>query len=182
MGSAIEILLDQIDAQRNAILSDVAALSPDGQRWRAEAATWTALEVLEHLVLAERVVLGDLQTAAGRPEYVISGAHRIRAAIVWLVLRFGVRVRVPAEEMLPKGQHSFPELRTTWEAQHHALRKLVTRLDTRALQRMIFRHPIAGPLNTWQALRLLIAHLGTHQRQLQRIRAALLRANSHAGS
>jgi hypothetical protein len=37
----------------------------------------------------------------------------------------------------------------------------------------VFHHPIAGPLSVQQALRLLDAHLGTHQRQLARLLRAL---------
>jgi hypothetical protein len=168
----VATLLDRVDAQRGALLADVAALSPEAQRWRAHPTAWSAVDVLEHLVLAEQLVLGDLQTASDRVAHVPTGGDRVRAGMVWLVLRLGVRVRVPADAMRPTGQYSLEELRTRWEAQHKALRRFATRLDRRGLRRTIFRHPIAGPLNAIQALRLLAAHLGTHQRQLERLRAA----------
>lgn len=164
--------LDRIDVQRAAIVAEVAALSNDAQRWRAHDDGWSALDVMEHLVLAEQVVLGDLESAPTRmaPERTLG--HRLRLSIVWLVLRFGIRVRVPVDRMRPTGNATFDALRTQWDHQHLALRTLVTALDRRGLQRHIFRHPIAGPLNTPQALRLLSAHLATHHRQLERLRAA----------
>jgi hypothetical protein len=115
--ASLEPLLTQIDAQQAAILRDMAALPPEGRRWREQPASWCALDVLEHLLLAEQVVLGDVATG----------------------------------------------------------------LDARGRARRVFRHPIAGPLNTGQALQLLSAHLRTHQRQLDRLRTAW-HAHAHASA
>lgn len=162
-------LLHRIDTQRTAIVRDIAALAPAAQQWRAHPTTWSALEVFEHLLLAEQEVLGDLATAAARDAQDRTIVDRLRAGIVWLVLRLGVRVRVPSIAMRPTGQRSLEELQDLWTARHRALRILATGLDRRGLRRRIFRHPIAGPLHMTQALRLMTAHLLTHQRQLQRI-------------
>jgi hypothetical protein len=159
----------------------MAALPPEARRWREQPASWCALDVLEHLLLAEQVVLGDVATAAARVAMVPTNAERFRAAIVWLVLRLGIRVRVPAEAMRPSRQGSFEELRTQWDAQHAALRQFATGLDARGRARRVFRHPIAGPLTTGQALQLLSAHLRTHQRQLDRLRTAW-HAYAHASA
>jgi len=168
----VHALLDQIDVQRAAIVSDVAALPEAAQHWRANDDAWSPLDVIEHLVLAEQVVLGDLESAPTRMAPEPTAVHRVRRLIVWLVLRLGIRVRVPVDRMRPTGTTTFAALRTRWDDQHIALRRLVTGMDRRGLQRHIFRHPIAGPLNTPQALRLLSAHLDTHRRQLERLRAA----------
>lgn len=168
----VTALLDQIDAQRTAIVREIATLSPAAQQWRAGPTIWSAVEVLEHLVLAEQEVLGDLATAAARAAQIPTGRDRVRAGLVWLILRLGVRVRVPAVTMRPTGQRSLEELQRLWAVQHHALRALATGLDGDGLRRRVFRHPIAGPSHMIDALRLLTAHLGTHQRQLQRLLTA----------
>lgn len=166
----VNALLAQIDAQRTAMLAEVMALPPHVQRRRANEATWSPLDVIEHLVLAEQAVLGDLGSAATRAAQRPTGAEFVRAGIVWLVLRVGVRVRVPSAAMLPTGERSFDELQRQWTEQHRTLRAFATGLDERGLRRRIFRHPIAGPLDMVAALRLLSAHLLTHQRQLRRLR------------
>lgn len=165
-------LLRTIDRQRAALLAEVAALSEAERLWRRAPSAWSAVDVIEHLVLAEQVVLGDLETAATRPDAPRQLRHRVRAVIVWIVLRFGIRVSVPAEAMRPAGNASFETLQATWNTQHRALRTFVERLDAAGLQRHVFRHPIAGPLNVVQALRLLSAHLTTHQGQLHRLHHA----------
>ena len=166
-------LLRTIDSQRATLLATVAALSPEHQRWRAQPTAWSAVEVVEHLVLAEQVVLGDLNVTEGRIEYSSDASDRIRSILVWLVLRIGLRVTVPATTMLPSGTASLAALREQWDAQHQALRRFVGNLDGTGLRRRLFRHPIAGPLDALQALRLLSAHLRTHERQLKRLLAAM---------
>lgn len=164
-------LLEAITAQRTTLLADVAALTPAQRTWRSAPNAWSAVDVIEHLVLAEQMVLGDLATAPDRADRPRRFAQRVRAVLVWLVLRLGVRVSVPAEAMRPTGSASFDTLRERWDAQHHALHAFVGGLDAAGLRRRVFRHPIAGPLDVPQTLRLLSAHLSTHQRQLARIRA-----------
>jgi hypothetical protein len=168
----VHAFLDHIDAQRAAIVAEVAVLSEAAQRVRATDDAWSPLDVIEHLVLAEQVVLGDLDSAPTRMAPEPTVVHRLRRSMVWLVLRLGIRVRIPVDRMRPTGTATFTALRTRWDEQHIALRRLVTGMDRRGLQRHIFRHPIAGPLNTPQALRLLSAHLATHHRQLARLRVA----------
>jgi hypothetical protein len=165
-------LLRRIECQRLAVVTAVTTLAPDQQHWRAQPTTWSAVDVLEHLVLAEHVVLGDLSCVAARLDHPARRLDRVRRFLVWLLLRAGVRVQVPAVAMQPTGAASVDALCQQWAIQHQALRHAVAALAPAGLERRLFRHPIAGPLTMLHALRLLSAHLGTHLRQLQRLRAA----------
>lgn len=169
----MDSLLRQIQERRSTIVAEIGALSPSDQRWREQEASWSALDILEHLVLAESVVLGDLSTALERTHQSPTLPERVKSAIVWMVLRFGIRARVPARAMKPTGQGAFDELRERWDAKHEQLRAFASRLEGAAVQRRVFRHPIAGPMHTEQALRLMYAHMGTHQRQLARLKQSL---------
>lgn len=162
-------LLDTIDRQRAALLASVSALSPAQQQWRDTPTSWSALDVVEHLVRAEQVVLGDVGTAAQRMGMPRHFKHRVRRLLVWLVLRLGVRVSVPAEAMRPTGARSLNELCAQWDDQHRAIRSFVQQGAGDAHRRRVFRHPIAGPLDIHEALQLLSAHLRTHQRQIERL-------------
>jgi hypothetical protein len=166
-------LLHRIESQRSAVLRAVMTLTPAARHVRMHAATWSAVDVLEHLVLAERVVLGDLSDVAARVDFPQRRSDRARRVTVWLLLRFGVRVRVPATAMQPTRAASVEALCEQWDAQHEALRHAVLELGDDRLHRRLFRHPIAGPLTMLQALRLLSAHLDTHLRQLERLRSTL---------
>jgi hypothetical protein len=174
--------LDAIEEKRQALLARVASMTPAAQQWRESPDSWNAVEIVEHLVLAERVVIGDLRDVAGRPDASRSPGERLRAVIVSLVLRFGVRVTVASESMRPAGTRSFASLRDAWDAQHRALRAYVEDADRPRQRRRVFRHPIAGPLDLPQMLGLLDAHLATHTRQLDRLCAARGALQSNASN
>lgn len=169
----MELLLRQIQERRSAIVAEIGALSPNDQRWREHERAWSALDILEHLVLAEGFVLGDLSTAASRANPLPTPSERVKSVIVWMVLRFGIRARVPARAMRPTGRGVFNDLTARWDAKHEQLRAFASALDDAGLRRRVFRHPIAGPMHTEQALRLMFAHMGTHQRQLARLKQSL---------
>jgi hypothetical protein len=167
--------LDAIEAKRQALLARVASMSAAERQWRESPDTWSAVEIVEHLVRAEHVVIGDLRDVATRADATRSLGERLQALIVALVLRFGVRVEVASEAMRPTGTPTFDRLRERWDMQHRALREYVEGADRAQQRRRVFRHPIAGPLDLPQMLGLLDAHLASHERQLERLCAAMAR-------
>lgn len=161
--------LQRIEALRDALLAEVAAASETKRRHRPTPDAWSAIEVLEHLVLAERVVLGPSAQWRDRAGASRSLRDRVRFYMVRLVLQQRIKVRTPSEQMRPSGRASFEQLRTAWVAQQEALREFVLSLDAAGARRAIFHHPIAGPLTVPQALQLLEVHLRGHAAQVHRL-------------
>jgi len=161
--------LERIEALRRSLLEDVASV-PEAQRRRRPAPdAWSMLEIVEHLVLAERVVLGPSEQWRDRAPSTRTWRDRLRYHMVRLVLQRRIRVATPSEQMRPAGRTSFEKLRTVWTAQHAALREFVDTLDQAGARRAIFHHPVAGPLTVRQALHLLEAHLRGHAAQVRRL-------------
>lgn len=161
--------LQRIDTLRTTLLDQIAAASEERRTRRASSDAWSALEVLEHLVLVERVVLGPSAQWRERQPVARSLRDRLRYHMVRLVLRQRIKVTIPSEQMRPTGRVSFTQLRTAWTAQHAALGEFVQSLDAAGARRAIFRHPIAGPLTVAQALTLLEVHLRGHAAQVHRL-------------
>lgn len=164
--------LDGIDARRRALLDLAASLDARDLTRRPGGDAWSVLEVVEHLVLAERAVLGDLEDPGVRREAPRSLRGRVLHRVVLSILRFGIPVRVPAPSMVPVGGRSLEELRAEWDQSFARMRRYVSELDPAAAGRAVFHHPVSGPLTTAQALELMDAHLLTHERQVRRILAA----------
>jgi hypothetical protein len=161
--------LHGIDRKRREILDAATALSPAELLAHATPASWSVLQVIEHLVVAEAAVMGDLAAAEQRPDRPRRLRHLIRYGIVMAVLRFRIRVSIPTEAMAPTGDRPLVELRAQWEGQYEALQALVQRLGRHGVRRPIFRHPVAGPVNMIQTIRMLDAHIDAHRRQLGRL-------------
>lgn len=161
--------LHRVESKRRSVLAAAAALTPAQLAARPAPNSWSALEIVEHLVLAEQAVLGDLESSPRRAAQRRALSDYLRYAVVLVVLRFGIRVAVPPEAMRPSGAQSLSALVAQWNAQHQSLRVFVAGLDRNGQRRAIFRHPVAGPLDVSQVLTMLDAHLGTHLRQLRRV-------------
>lgn len=159
--------LAALDAERRALLAQLAVAGPETLARQPRPGAWSVLEILDHLVTAERVILGGLadpatlQAARPRP------AERLRRILVWGVLRFRIRVKVPTRRMLPQGGRDFAALRAAWDENLAWVRAFA---EAGGGERgAVFRHPVGGPLTLAQALAMDRLHLRIHAAQIARI-------------
>lgn len=167
--------VDAISETRARLMAELDALPRSLLAQRSTSGGWSILEVIEHLVLSERSVLANMD----RPELLKARRKSLRARFgltaVMSVLRSPIPVSVPSADMRPKGERSFEELRTDWEASHEALRGHVAAVEGGQISGAVFMHPIAGPLTTREAIRMLRVHLKRHEKQIRNILQSLER-------
>jgi len=170
MTSTLDELIHSLDEHRQALLGDLEGLSPEVLQARPRPEAWSILEIFEHLVVAESVILHGLPPYPELEAKPRTLAHRIKFLLVSLVLRWRIPVKVPTRRMLPTGQRSLGELRVTWDGHLAWLRGLVSAHGEAARTWACFTHPVAGPITLAQALRLDLLHLQIHHRQITRLR------------
>jgi len=163
--------IQAFDDQRLALLDELAALPPAALKAKARPDKWSILEIVEHLVLAERFVLAGMPPAAELVARRRSLKNRCIYPIVIFVLRFKIPVKVPAKRMLPTGQASLAEVRSAWDGNLRWLRAYVAGLPPGGGRSAVFLHPVAGPITLTQALRMDRLHFATHLRQIRRLQA-----------
>ena len=56
-----------------------------------------------------------------------------------------------------------------WDAQHAWLNRYAEHADAKASDPAVFKHPVAGPMNMRQGLRLAHEHLVRHWNQIRRM-------------
>ncbi|MFN7957388.1 MAG: DinB family protein [Holophagaceae bacterium] len=165
-------LLQAQEDRRQALLDSLDALSPEALQARPAPGTWSILEIVEHLVVAEQVILQGLPdptTLVDRPRTL---RQRCLYPVVALVLRLRIPVKAPSRRMLPTGKLSLADLRERWEATSRWLRAYAEGLPPDGAGQAVFMHPVSGPLTLAQALRLGRLHLEVHARQIQSRRPA----------
>jgi DinB superfamily len=163
--------IQAFDDQRRALLDELAALPPEALKAKARPDKWSILEIVEHLVLAERFVLGGLRPAAELVARPRSLKNRCIYPIVLFVLKFSIPVKVPAKRMLPTGQASLADVRSAWDENLRWLRAYVAGLAPGGGRSAVFLHPVAGPITLTQALRMDRLHFAVHLRQIRRLQA-----------
>lgn len=165
--------LQAFDDRRNALLDEMGALEPDKLLARPIPGKWSILEIVEHLVLAERVVLqglpepSQLKVRKPRPK------QRIRHLIVLFVLRTGIPVGVASPAMNPQGGHDLAELRRLWDENKAWLLACIDHLGPQGIHKAVLKHPIAGPISIPQAVVMSRIHLERHIGQIRRLQKLL---------
>jgi hypothetical protein len=163
--------LELLDRARNAFLAAVQAASESQQRYRPAAAAWSMLEVTEHCVLAEeKSMLGMLKGPP--PGTTVTPIARVRMAMVLLVMKSDLRVKVPVARVMPQGDATLPELEARWRESRRGLEAFLGQVGAADARAARFRHPIGGWVTASQGVAFLAGHIGHHARQLDRIRRA----------
>jgi hypothetical protein len=169
MHDQLERDLEAIDTSRCALLDELGILDGGTLAARPLPGKWSILEIVEHLVLAEREVLQKLPRPSELVELRRGLSSHFTYPMVMLVLRWGIPVKAPSPGMIPIGTSSLPELRRQWDESQRWLRAYVTGLDRHGIGRAVFQHPVAGPLTVQQAVHMGQLHILAHTRQIRRL-------------
>jgi len=169
----LENRLQAFDDTRRGLLDEMEALDPALLVAKPIAGKWSMIEIIEHLVLAERAVFKGLPDPSRLVEKERDLGHRVRYLLVMFILTSGIRVRTPSPAMVPQGGRSLAELYRLWNENQDWLRLCIAHLGSGAGRKAVFEHPIAGPLAVSQAVRMGQVHVEGHVRQIRRLRRLL---------
>jgi uncharacterized damage-inducible protein DinB len=165
--------LERLERGRAGVLGRVAQMRPEQLTARPAAGGWHVLDVLQHVIIVEELVLRALATRPGplpRAERVRSG---LRLTALRVFLRAGGRVRAPTPAILPQGSVPLEELRARWDRVRAGYASALASFGPADMARPMMKHPIVGKLTPRQTLAFLDTHLAHHGRQIDRIRRAL---------
>jgi hypothetical protein len=152
---------------------DLSAWTPEQLSWKPDETTWSALQILEHIVFVEVISLGYMKkkTSDGWENLTRVGDAHIAASIT-MNLRLLSNDKYKAPDVLPApvGDKSFQELLGMWEGIRADFSVFMKGLGVEYRDRLIFKHPISGPMTPAQTLEFLNYHIGHHVPQFQRLR------------
>ena len=174
----INAMFTDLNRMRTGLLEQLAAMPSDDLIRKPGPGRWTQLQVVEHLVLSEREVLQGLPASAGLVPQKRSPLNLVSYAIVLFILKWDIPVPPPSSKMVPCGRIPFNELREMWDRNFKWLGDTIAALGAGAARLAVFRHPVAGPLTPFQALRMDRLHLESHIRQINRIQRLLENQNT----
>ncbi len=167
MNEELMAQIDRLDIDRRSLLDELTSLSDDTLSTKPTGDRWSILEIVEHMVLAERQVLGGLSDSVESTEKPRSLRSRLTYPAVMFVLWRRIPVKVPSRRMLPKGESSLPELCREWDRNLEWLKAHVEAMGPGDHRRAYFSHPVAGPIDTVQAVKMARLHFDTHRSQIR---------------
>jgi hypothetical protein len=163
--------LATLDEARAAFLAPIRSASDRQRSFRPAPGAWSMLDVTEHLVLAEEKSL--LGMRKGPPAgTAITPLARVRMAMVLLVMRTDLRVKVPVARVLPTGSVTLAELEARWVEARRGLERYLEPLTTAEARTARFRHPIGGWVPVGTGVTFYAGHIRHHARQVRRIQRA----------
>ncbi|MEZ5356303.1 MAG: DinB family protein [Bryobacteraceae bacterium] len=154
------------------LLNELAEWTPGELRFRPSEDSWSALAVIDHLILAERAVLAAMRSHLGERRDV-TWKDRCRGAFILAIMVSPIRVKVPgsARQILPlETSPDLPSLRRTWADDRRALAGFLQGLSAAERKQGVFRHPVGGWTTPSGALLFLHLHFRHHLHQVRRLR------------
>jgi len=163
--------LAEIEDARAGFLHWVDALTDLQGRYKPRDDAWSAQEITEHLVLAERMGVHFVWRAAdaskqGEPLW--AGNHDNRGLRIEEIVRRTWREReVAPDPATPTGEGSL----SLWSAELRALTgvtgALGQRLEGENLEAIVYPHFLSGPLDADQRLQFIGFHMSRHASQAE---------------
>lgn len=131
---------------------------------------WSASELMEHMILVERVSLNYMKKKfAGVETSKPSGLiHSIRLKLLSMFLRSRLKFKAPpvVSDALA-GTNSIDQLIAEWDLVRNELHEFYTQMPASFASRLIYKHTIAGRMNPQQALVVMLEHGRHHLPQIQ---------------
>jgi uncharacterized damage-inducible protein DinB len=131
---------------------------------------WSVVQVVEHMVTVDRMVLKFVQKQLARPDLRPAGVGTwMRATLVTLALRYRRKIKAPAVLPPPTGTRSLAEWRDEWEASRRQWRETLETVPEKLRRKELFKHPLAGYLTLGQTLDFITEHTLHHVPQVKRL-------------
>ena len=163
----------RLEEQKRDLLADLSTWTEEERRFRPAPNSWSALDVIEHLVKVECESLAHIQTKLS-DSHPVTIRERIGARVVFAVMLSPLRIKTPPSvaAVLPDGSATENEIVGRWHDVRKDMNLLTERLRPDQLTSGLFHHPVSGSMGMVDALTFLSVHITHHTYQLRRIRTA----------
>lgn len=162
-------LFENLESRKQRFVTTLQGFSPEQLEYRADPQAWTPVQVGHHVTIAEQRTADSIKKHRGIRSGKPSLRYRVGNAMLWLVLKTGIKVKNPVPEAAPDDDIDLARLLEVWGKARIDLEAVLEETKERGLEYAAFNHPIGGPFNVEQAVEFLVAHLDHHLRQLDRI-------------
>ena len=171
MPHKLDSILACLSKAQSGLLSAADSVPAEEWKTRPSEGRWSAAELVAHLMMVERAVIGKADRVAQRPPKRVSLLKRIHIPMALVESRWIRRkAPVPVEpDMLREKEGMLAELRTVRE---RSLAFLEEARD-RNMGEYCWAHQALGTLNIYEWLQFIASHEIRHTKQMREIAASL---------
>ncbi|TVQ67221.1 MAG: DinB family protein [Balneolaceae bacterium] len=157
--------------ERKEFINAVLVLSPRQQQFRSAPDGWNALQIMKHLITAEKQsMLLIHRTVSGKKEIPRAGAgSALRSFILKIALWSPIRFKAPKVAQVSEEAPELTQMVSEWDALFSEIEAFIEVQKDEILAGELYRHPRAGVMNMNQTLGFMQTHIRHHQKQLIRL-------------
>lgn len=163
----------RLQGKKEATLSAVSEWSTAQRVHRPSATSWSALDVLDHVIKVEDEAVTSIRANLSEGRGFTLREH-IGAMVVNGVMRSPIRIKTPGSvsSVLPQSATDLTEIAARWSETRVDMHNTIEELGPERMKEGLFKHPVSGWMTLPEALGFLHAHLIHHGYQLKRLKAA----------
>ena len=165
-------IFNRLETQRKENISQYRSLTIEQLRYNPGPGEWNLLQVLRHVVTAEKQSLILIQRSLNREESIAKTGigSAVRHLLLKLALTLPMKFKAPKIAEVSEEYPDFEEMIDEWQQVREEIREIIEKYSEEMLGKEIYRHPRAGYLNMKQALEFMEIHTSHHQKQVGRIK------------
>lgn len=171
MDQATKEQLDRLDQATENLLAELAGYSEAELNNQPRPGSWSAVQVLHHLILTETLALKYLRKKLSfEPKLEPAGwKEKAREWFLALYFRTGLKRRAPANisgDQLPQ-EATLAATSAEWRALRQEYRAYLSSLGPTLFEKSVFNHPIVGRLSLSGMLYFHYLHFRHHRKQVR---------------
>lgn len=168
-----EKAFERLEKQRLNLFSLYRSLSDEQLRFNPDEESWNLLQVMRHLVIAEKQSLINIQRKINNPENTPKAGtgSRFRSFILKIALLLPIKFKAPKIADVKEEYPDLKQMILEWDDIRNEYQEMILNSDGKMLSKALYKHPRAGMLNIKQAIEFMEDHVAHHQKQIDRIMA-----------
>jgi hypothetical protein len=175
MSNPIQQQFDKAEQVKTEMLALISACSEALRKEAPAEGQWNMIQVMEHLLAAEKAILRQLEKYGHGQGKKASLGAALRSWSMTRFLRSPAKIKVPkaAAGIEPSGIKGYEEVKNEWDSVRASMQDWLHTYPMAKAEHYVFKHPVAGLLTPMQTFRFMEDHIVHHIMQIKRIRQAL---------
>ena len=164
-------VFNRIETHKSDILFLYDNLSSQQLHFKPAPGEWNLLQVLRHMVTAEKQSLIYIKRKLARQEAIPKTGlgSALRHLILRIALLLPLKYKAPKIADVAEDYPDYKTMKQEWNEVRTGFNEIIEGNDGTVLSKALYRHPRAGLLNIKQALEFILTHSSHHQKQMNRI-------------
>lgn len=165
--------LDRLNKETDKIFSALEVI--ESAMLQRKGSGWSIIQVLGHLELAESASLAYMKKKlkAGSSMRKSSWLNKLRMRLVNVIQMTNLRWKAPSYVSSPPNDYNLAEIKEKWGKTRAALEQYIRYYPDELMNRLVYKHPMAGRQALNEAIRSFLYHQRHHKYQINRIRKEL---------